>query len=58
MLRCDTCSEQIRAEEERLDRVAMKSRPVWYEAEKNDSRGAALPEHVSDQTRRSPISVN
>src|SRR6266545_627232 len=52
VLRCDTCAQQVRAEDERLDRVAMRSRPAWYEAEKDDSRGAALPEHVEEALKR------
>jgi hypothetical protein len=35
-----------RKENERLDRVILHGDQPWYEAEKDDSRGRALPEHM------------
>lgn len=52
MLRCDTCAQRVRDDDDRLDRVAIRSRPAWYEAEKDDSRGAALPEHIEEALKR------
>jgi hypothetical protein len=44
--RCPKCGDAWRAEEaRRIDLEARKQRP-WYEIEKDDSRGGALPEHM------------
>src|SRR5260370_11990958 len=36
---------QIRSEDDRLDRVLLRSKERHYEIEKDDTRGGALPEH-------------
>ncbi len=52
MVRCDECASQIQAENERLDRIVTMTRPRWYVAESDDSRGTALPEHVEEALKR------
>lgn len=40
-------AEARRRERDRLDHVLMRERTKWSEAEKDDSRGRALPEHMN-----------
>lgn len=47
-LLCQVCADRWRKEQERLDLRVKASRPTWYEAEKDDTRGPALPEHLSE----------
>ena len=37
---------RIRQEDNRLDRQILRQNPKWYEPEKDDSMGGALPEHL------------
>jgi len=42
----DEQMERIRREDERLDRAMLRQNAKWYDVEKDDSRGRALPEHM------------
>lgn len=39
-------AERIRKDDDRLDRKLLRSAHPWAEAEKDDTRGGALPEHL------------
>lgn len=51
-LLCQEHADRWRKEEERLDLRLKKDRPAWYEAEKDDTRGPALPEHLDEAIKR------
>lgn len=46
-LRSPADADRIRADNERLDRRLMRDCPKWAEIESDDTRGRALPEHMS-----------
>jgi hypothetical protein len=45
-VKCQHCADRSRQTDQRIDRVAMRERATWYEAEKDDTRDRALPEHI------------
>ena len=45
-------AERVRRQDERLDRVWLRQGSKWYEAEKDDTRGGALAEHLEAQNNK------
>jgi hypothetical protein len=46
-LRSPEAAERIRQDNERLDRRLLAEGPKWFDVEEDDSRGRALPEHMT-----------
>ncbi|UPJ65279.1 hypothetical protein [Bradyrhizobium sp. 191] len=46
-LRSPEAADRIRQERERLDRRLLAAEPKWADIEEDDSRGRALPEHMT-----------
>lgn len=46
-------AERLRRELERLDHRIREKSPKWHEAETDDTRGRALPEHLEEHIKRS-----
>lgn len=44
-------AESRRKDYDRLDQQFQRERPKWFEVEKDDSRGRALPEHMEAQRK-------
>jgi hypothetical protein len=47
-LRCERHSEALSREKNRLDALVNEDRMAWYEAEKDETRDRALPEHLDE----------
>lgn len=45
-MRTSSDAEALKNEQQRLDLLVLPERPTWYEHEKDESRGGALPEHL------------
>jgi hypothetical protein len=46
-LRSPADADRIREENERMDRRLMRANPKWAAIEDDDTRGRALPEHMT-----------